>query len=133
MAKTDRKEQKSSIACSSRAGHRGRWGSIEIQDAGDEFADGDPQVAPKPPLQAGVILRAAEEIAHQLPEDRAAPQELHHARGHRAAQERSAIERRTMRAANSSSAQNVAFTHAGYFSGQPSASERPSNSPERMA
>src|SRR5204862_2653059 len=43
------------------------------------------------PLQTGVILRTAEEIAHQLPEDRAAAHKLHHARCYRAAQERSAI------------------------------------------
>src|SRR5216110_2797734 len=81
-----------SVAGGSRAGHDGLGGSIQIQDAGDKFANGDPQVAPESALQAGVILRAAEQIAHQLPEHRAAAQELNHASGHRAAEERSAIE-----------------------------------------
>src|SRR5260370_7838467 len=49
-------------------------------------------MAPKSPLQAGVILRAAEEIPHQLPEYRAAAHELNHASGDRAAQEGSTIE-----------------------------------------
>src|SRR5258708_309776 len=49
-------------------------------------------MAPEPALQAGVILRAAEKVTHELPEYRAAPEELHHARGHRGAQERTAIE-----------------------------------------
>src|SRR2546427_1673539 len=48
-------------------------------------------MAPESPLQAGVILRAAEQIAHQLPEHRAAGQELNHARRDCTAQERSAI------------------------------------------
>src|SRR5882762_3423084 len=75
-----------------RTGHAGRGGPVEVQDAGDELADGDPQMAPKPALQTGVILRSTEEIAHQLPEYRAAPHELNHARGNRAAQKRSAVE-----------------------------------------
>src|SRR5260370_1266406 len=49
-------------------------------------------MAPKSPLQAGVILRAAEEIPHQLPEYWAAAHELNHASGDRAAQEGSTIE-----------------------------------------
>src|SRR5258707_669852 len=49
-------------------------------------------MAPEPALQAGVILRAAEKVAHELPEYGTAPQELHHARGHRGPQERTAIE-----------------------------------------
>src|SRR5713226_9642743 len=68
MAKADRKEQLSSVASGSRAGYAGPGGPVETQDAGDEFADGDPQMAPESPLQAGVILRAAEQITHQLPE-----------------------------------------------------------------
>src|SRR5260370_30361248 len=92
IAKTDRKEQLSSIARGSRARQAGCGGSIEVQDAGDELADGDPQMAPESPLQAGVILRAAEQVAHQLPEHRAAAQELHHPRRDPTAQERSAIE-----------------------------------------
>src|SRR5712664_1912610 len=91
IAKTDRREQLSSVARGSRARHAGPCRAIEVQDAGDELADGDPQVAPESPLQAGVILRAAEQIAHQLPEHRAAPQELHHARRNRTTQDRSAI------------------------------------------
>src|SRR5712692_9251177 len=87
IAKKDRSEKLSSVACGSRARHAGPGGSIEVQDAGDEFADGDPQVAPESPLQAGVILRAAVKIAHQLPEHRAPPQNLNHARGDRAAHE----------------------------------------------
>src|SRR5438045_3561308 len=81
-----------SVAGGSRAGHDGLGGSIQIQDARDKFANGDPQVAPESALQAGVILRAAEQIAHQLPEHRAAAQELNHARRDRTAQERSTIE-----------------------------------------
>src|ERR1700682_5712337 len=92
MSKTERKKQLSSIPRGSRARQAGRGGSIEAQDAGDELADGDSQMAPESPLQAGVILRAAEQIAHQLPEHRAAAQELNHARRDRTAQERSTIE-----------------------------------------
>src|SRR5260370_2576164 len=92
IAKTNRKEQRSSIARCARPRHAGPGGPIETQNAGDEFADGDSEVPPESPLQAGVILRAAEEIAHQLPEHRTAPHELHHPRGHRAPQKRSSIE-----------------------------------------
>src|SRR5712692_3158538 len=92
IAKKDRSEKLSSVACGSRAGHAGPGGSIEVQDAGNEFADGDPQMAPESPLQAGVILSAAEKIAHQLPEHRAAAEELNHARGDRASQEGATIE-----------------------------------------
>src|SRR6266851_4057780 len=49
-------------------------------------------MAPESPLQAGVILCAAEEIAHQLPKHRAAAQELNHARGDRTSQEGATIE-----------------------------------------
>src|SRR5258708_4875108 len=92
IATTGRKAQLSSIARGSHTGRACPGRAIEAQDAGDEFADGDPQMAPESPLQAGVILRAAEQVAHQLPEHRAAPQELNHARRNRAAKERSAIE-----------------------------------------
>src|SRR5713101_566227 len=91
IATTGRKAQLSSIARGSHTGHACPGRAIEAQDAGDEFADGDPQMAPESPLQAGVILRAAEQVAHQLPEHRAAPQELNHARRNRTTQERSAI------------------------------------------
>src|SRR6267143_3051551 len=91
IAKTYGKDWLSSIARGFRAGDASPGRSIKIPDAGDKFADGNPQVAPESPLQAGVILRPAEKIAHQLPEHRAAPQELNHARRNRAAQERSAI------------------------------------------
>src|SRR5713101_1273219 len=92
IATTGRKAQLSSIARGSHTGRACPGRAIEAQDAGDELADGDPQMAPESPLQAGVILRAAEQVAHQLPEHRAAAQELHHARRDRTAQERSAIE-----------------------------------------
>src|SRR5712664_2766681 len=85
-------ERISSVACGSRSRHAGPRGPIEVQDAGDEFADGDSQMPPESPLQAGVILRPAKEVAHQLPKHRAASHELHHARCNRASQERSAIE-----------------------------------------
>src|SRR5882762_5930634 len=80
-----------SVPGSSRARHARPGRSIEIEHAGDEFAQGDAEVAPQPPFQAGIILGAAEEVAHQLAEDRAAAQELHHARGDRASEKRPAI------------------------------------------
>src|SRR6266851_4948190 len=70
----NRNGERSSVASGSRAGHTRAGRRIEIQDAGDEFADGD------------------EEVAHQLPEHWAAPYELNHARGDRTAQEGAAIE-----------------------------------------
>src|SRR5947209_5395482 len=82
----------SSVARGSRAGHAGPGGPIQAQHTGDELADSDSQVAPKPSLQAGVILCAAEEVAHQLSEHWAAAHKLHHSRCYRAAQERSTIE-----------------------------------------
>src|SRR5258708_7013467 len=85
-------EDLNSIARGSRAWHAGPAGAIEAQYARDEFAHGDSQVAPQSALQAGVVLRAAEEIAHQFPEHWAAPQELHHARGDRAAEKGATIE-----------------------------------------
>src|SRR5216684_8669470 len=75
IAKTNRKEQRSSIARCARPRHAGPGGPIKAQDAGGEFANRNPQMPPQPPLQAGVILCSAEEIAHQLPEYRAAPHE----------------------------------------------------------
>src|SRR6266404_1857886 len=92
ILRTNRREQRFSIARCACPRHAGPGGPIEAQDAGDEFANRDAQMPPQPPLQAGVILRSAEEIAHQLPEHRAAPHELHHARGNRAPQKRSSIE-----------------------------------------
>src|SRR5260370_13374579 len=92
IAKRGRKASVSSIARGSRAWHAGAAGAIEAQHAGDEFAHGDSQVAPQSALQAGVILRAAEQIAHQFPKHWAAPQELHHARGDRAAEKGATIE-----------------------------------------
>src|SRR5260370_40335778 len=86
------KERISSVAGGSRARRGGPRRSIEVQDAGDELANRDPQMSPESPLQAGVILRPAEEVAHQLPEHRTASHELHHARGDRTAQERATIE-----------------------------------------
>src|SRR5258708_1724385 len=69
---------------------RGRW-PLDIEDAANEFAQRDAEMAPQSPLQAGVVLRAAEEVAHQLPENRAASQKLHHPRGDSCAQEGAAI------------------------------------------
>src|SRR5271163_1940194 len=67
-------------------------GTLEIQDAGDEFAHGDAQVAPEAAFKAGVVLRAAEKIAHQLPKNGAAVHELDHVRGYSGAEERTAVE-----------------------------------------
>src|SRR5712692_3011247 len=92
IAKKDRSEKLSSVACGSRARHAGPGGSLEVQDAGNELADGDSQMAPESPLQAGVILRAAEKISHQLAEHRATAEELNHARGDSASQEGATIE-----------------------------------------
>src|SRR5580765_8378454 len=86
-----RKEQSCLISGGSRARHARSCRSIEIEHARDEFAKRDAEVAPQPSFQAGIILRAAEKVAHQLPEDRAAAQELHHARRDRASQKRPAI------------------------------------------
>src|SRR6267378_4096863 len=80
-----------SVSGSSRARHTRPSRSIEIEHAGDKFAEGDAEVAPQAPLQAGIILGAAEEVAHQLAEDRATMQELHHARRDRASEKRPAI------------------------------------------
>src|SRR6266568_2286176 len=88
----NRNGKRSSVASGSRAGHARAGRRIQIQDAGDEFADGDAEVAPESALQARVILRAAEKVAHQLPEYRAAPYELNHARSDRTAQEGATIE-----------------------------------------
>src|SRR5260370_1949551 len=92
IAKRGRKASLNSIARGSRAWHAGPAGAIEAQHAGDEFAHGDTEVAPQSAFQTGVILRAAEEIAHQFPEHWAAPQELNHARGDRAAEKGATIE-----------------------------------------
>src|SRR5260370_1848585 len=89
MWNSGRKEKRSSIARCARPRHAGPGGPIEAQDTRDKFTNRDAQMPPQPPLQAGVILRPAEEIAHQLPEHRAAHHELHHARRNRAPQERS--------------------------------------------
>src|SRR5258708_12221632 len=70
---------------------RSGW-PVNTEDAGDELAQRETQMAPKAAFQARVILRSAEKVAHQLPEYRAAPEKLHHARGHRRPQERAAIE-----------------------------------------
>src|SRR6266851_8971164 len=85
------KQRSCLIPGGSRARHAPPCRSIEIEHAGDEFAQSDAEVAPQPPLQAGIILGAAEEVAHQLAEDRATAQELHHPRGDRASEKRSAI------------------------------------------
>src|SRR6266849_4827802 len=69
---------------------RGRW-PLDIEDAANEFAQRDAEMAPQSPLQAGVVLRAAEKVAHQLPENRTASQKLHHPRRDCGAQKRAAI------------------------------------------
>src|ERR1017187_8389325 len=74
------------------AAMRGGGGAFEIQHAGDEVAHRDSQVSPEAVFEAGLALRAAENIAHQLAENRAAAHELHHAGGDCRAQERAAIE-----------------------------------------
>src|SRR2546430_10877818 len=71
---------------------RSGW-AVEVQHASDEIADGDAQVAPEAALQAGIVLSAAEEVAHQLPENRAASDELHHARGYGGFEKRDAVEK----------------------------------------
>src|SRR5713101_3475888 len=86
-----RKQRSRLIPGSSCARHARPSRSIEIEHAGDEFAQRNAEVAPQAPLQAGIILGAAEEVAHQLAEDRAAAQELHHARRDRASEKRPAI------------------------------------------
>src|SRR5713226_10432581 len=86
-----RKQRSCLISCGSRARHARPSRSIEIEHAGDKFAQSDTEMAPQPPLEARIILSAAEEIAHQLAEDRAAAQELHHTRRDRASQKRPAI------------------------------------------
>src|SRR5208337_2022796 len=60
-------------------------GTIEIEDAGDEMTE-------DALLKRGVILRAAEQVGEKLAEDGVALEELHHARGDGAAEERSAVE-----------------------------------------
>src|SRR5713101_5902814 len=92
ILRTNRKEERSSIARCARPRHAGPGGPIETQNARDKYTNRDAQMPPESPLQAGVILRPAEEIAHQLTKHRAAPHELHHARGHGAPQERSPVE-----------------------------------------
>src|SRR6266481_6077910 len=86
-----RKQRNCSVSGGSRASYARPGRSVEIEHAGDEFAQGDAEVAPQAPLQGGIILGAAEEVAHQLAEDRAAAQELHHPRRDRASQKRAAI------------------------------------------
>src|SRR6266850_1309122 len=86
-----RKQRSCLIPRGSRASHARPCRSIEIEHAGDEFAQGDAEVAPQPSFQAGIILGAAKEVAHQLAEDRTAAQELHHARRDRASEKRPAI------------------------------------------
>src|ERR1700738_3697549 len=66
-------------------------GVVEIEDAGNEVADGAAEMSPEALLEGGVILGAAEKIADQLAKNGVALQELHHAGGRGAAQERAAI------------------------------------------
>ena len=67
-------------------------GTLEVQNAGNKFANGDAQMAPEATFEAAVILSAAEEIAHELAEDGAAVHELDHVGGDGSAEERAAIE-----------------------------------------
>src|SRR5712691_1680388 len=92
IANPDRTAKTSSIAGGSGSGYTRPRRAIEIQHAGNELAERDAEVAPQSPLEAGIVLRAAEEVAHQLPEDGAAAQELNHAGRDRAPQEGAAIE-----------------------------------------
>src|SRR5256885_13489038 len=71
-----------SVAGGSRAGHDGLGGSIQIQDAGGKFANGDPHVGPESALYGGVILPAAGQIAHHFSGHPAAAHGLNHASGH---------------------------------------------------
>src|SRR5208337_2595867 len=67
-------------------------GTIEIEDAGDELTERAAEMAEDALLKRGVILRAAEQVGEKLAEDGVALEELHHARGDGAAEERSAVE-----------------------------------------
>src|ERR1700723_1228438 len=66
-------------------------GFLEIQNAGHELAERAAQMPQNALLQRTVVLRAAEQIAQQLPKHRVALQKLHHARRDRAAEERPTI------------------------------------------
>src|ERR1700719_1681625 len=66
-------------------------GAFEGQDGRNKFADGNSKVSPQAALQAGVILAAAEEVANQLAENRAAAHQLHNAGSNGGAQNRATI------------------------------------------
>src|SRR3984957_1546987 len=76
------------------SGTRGRntHGAVEVQNRRNKFANGNAQVTPEAAFEAGVILTAAEEVADQLPKNRAAPHQLHHTRSDGRAQNRATIE-----------------------------------------
>src|SRR5690348_611154 len=131
--KRKKRRQERLIGCRAAGRDVGRGRAVQIEDAGNEIADRHAQLAPESALEAAVILSAAEEVAHQLAKHRAAFMNWT-MRGVTAGPRKKPRENlRTMRAANSSSQEKAALTQAVYFSGQPSAIERPSNSPERMA
>src|SRR5579864_2754999 len=56
--KDGRREELIGASAAARSMRRRR--ALNVQDAADEFAQGDAQMSPQAPLQAGVILRAAE-------------------------------------------------------------------------
>src|SRR5258706_1263717 len=72
-----------------RLGHR--W-ILDVQHGCHEVAERHSQMPGYALLERGVVLRAAENIGHDLAENGAAAKELHHASGDRSAEERAAIE-----------------------------------------
>src|SRR5260221_13456829 len=72
-----------------RLGHRGIF---HVQYRSHEVAERHAKMAGHALLQRGVVLRAAENIGHDLPENSAAAEKLNHPRGDGGAQKRSAIE-----------------------------------------
>src|SRR5262249_1199128 len=64
---------------------------VHVQNRGDEVAERHAQMADHPLLEGGVVLSAAENVGHQLPEDGTAAHELNHARGDGSAKERAAV------------------------------------------
>src|SRR5579859_2266138 len=68
-----------------------RWTAFQIQNGGNKFTQGHAHVTPQALFQARVILRAAEDVRHQLTEDGAAAKELDHASGDGSSEKRSAI------------------------------------------
>lgn len=67
-------------------------GAVGIEETGNELTRGKAQVAQQAAFEAGVILRAAEEIADELAKDGTAAEEEDHGGGDGAAEEGAAIE-----------------------------------------